>query len=37
MYLLVKCFYFITRKDETKDVSEEIDILEKWTIGDESK
>ncbi len=34
MCLLVKIFYCIIRKDNFRDNSEEIDILERWTIAE---
>jgi len=31
MHLLIKLFYFVIKRDDTKEVSDEIDVLERWT------
>lgn len=36
MYGLVKLFLWIASRFEAKEVSEEIDVMEKWTIGGEN-
>ncbi len=31
MHLLIKLFYIVIKRDDTKEVSDEIDVLERWT------
>jgi hypothetical protein len=32
MHLFVKLFIIATKRDDVKEVSEEIDVLERWTV-----